>query len=1086
MGNQSVLQAPSTLPDLFCKEKTPEIHQDGNPTFKDGRALEFTAALPDSDSCAENGTVYSNNQIWSPEPCRTCVCDLGIVVCEDEVCEELSGCPAAVTPEGQCCLACATAAATPHGAETQDADSCTEDGKVYSNNQIWYPDPCRVCICDMGTVVCEDVVCEDVGDCEATEVPEGACCPVCAAAARRPNTADAETDTCTENGKVYANDDMWNPEPCRICVCDAGTAVCEDVVCEDLGDCREAVTPDGECCPVCVTAASTSTPGTGPTAAADENKGESCAVDGQVYGHDDIWKPEPCRVCVCDNGVAVCDEVQCETVPNCDKVVTPEGECCPVCSTYASASRMIDINCSHVQVDKQCNDIFQRNLQGFAGPQGFDGEPGVPGNPGEPGAPGHPSHPGCAVQTTVCEMLLFQGEAGPRGPPGSTGVPSLYPLSPPFLFRVPVVARDSQEMLESQDQWWEILLSSSFTFYTQNFPLISVLLKLSLNLNVSVRRVSRVIEDQKVQQENPELTENLVLQGTSGTPGAMGAPGPLGKRGASGDVGKPGPLGEAGPTGVRGSQGQQGPRGDAGHGGPPGPTGQQGAEGTDGAPGSRGQTGLAGVQGPAGLLGPAGPPGPQGTTGTEGPKGQLGDGGMPGFKGEAGHKGERGDHGAPGPLGPMGDDGKRGPRGDAGSIGPQGPPGEAGTPGNRGFPGADGLPGQKGLTGLIGAQGAEGKQGPMGSAGEDGKQGPAGSTGNRGAAGPMGLPGPKGFAGDAGKVGEAGSSGPPGQKGLNGKDGEEGAAGPAGPAGPAGKRGEHGPQGLHGFQGLPGMPGPPGESGKPGNEGLAGEAGTGGGTGPRGERGPPGERGEIGPNGLQGPKGGAGGPGTDGPKGSAGPTGGVGEPGGPGLQGMPGERGISGPSGPKGDGHERNVFSLSKRNESELLISSDRVLLERKDSRVKRELMVHGDFLVLLDLLAPVDPTEIRGLTGLRDLLAPQDSEELWVSLDSEEREACWDCQVLLVHRESLEPLEYRAAKGPLAELGYQEPLGQEEMPARRETGEILDQRVWLVFQGLLELKVRWDSPAVQEKLVKMVPKAPLDPKDNLEYGGKW
>lgn len=53
-----------------------------------------------------------------------------------------------------------------------------------------------------------------------------------------------------------------------------------------------------------------------------------------------------------------------------------------------------DINCSHVQVDKQCNDIFQRNLQGFAGPQGFDGEPGVPGNPGEPGAPGHPSHPG--------------------------------------------------------------------------------------------------------------------------------------------------------------------------------------------------------------------------------------------------------------------------------------------------------------------------------------------------------------------------------------------------------------------------------------------------------------------------------------------------------------------------------------------------------------------------------------------------------------------------------------------------------------------------------------------------------------------
>lgn len=33
---------------------------------------------------------------------------------------------------------------------------------------------------------------------------------------------------------------------------------------------------------------------------------------------------------------------------------------------------------------------------------------------------------------------------------------------------------------------------------------------------------------------------------------------------------------------------------------------------------------------------------------------------------------------------------------------------------------------------------------------------------------------------------------------------------------------------------------------------------------------------------------------------------------------------------------------------------------------------------------------------GLQDLLAPQDSEASWVSLDSEEREACWDCQVLL------------------------------------------------------------------------------------------
>lgn len=72
------------------------------------------------------------------------------------------------------------------------------------------------------------------------------------------------------------------------------------------------------------------------------------------------------------------------------------------------------------------------------------------------------------------------------------------------------------------------------------------------------------------------------------------------------------------------------------------------------------------------------------------------------------------------------------------------------------------------------------------------------------------------------------------------------------------------------------------------------------------------------------------------------------------------------------------------------------------------------------------------GLMGLQDLLAPQDREELWVSLDSEEREACWDCQVLLVHQEKPELQESRGAQGPLVELVYQEPPGQEETPALR------------------------------------------------------
>lgn len=71
-------------------------------------------------------------------------------------------------------------------------------------------------------------------------------------------------------------------------------------------------------------------------------------MDGQVHHHDDIWKPEPCRVCICDNGVAMCEEVQCKLLTNCEKFITTEGACCPVCDTFASASRRIgEVNLQH-------------------------------------------------------------------------------------------------------------------------------------------------------------------------------------------------------------------------------------------------------------------------------------------------------------------------------------------------------------------------------------------------------------------------------------------------------------------------------------------------------------------------------------------------------------------------------------------------------------------------------------------------------------------------------------------------------------------------------------------------------------------
>lgn len=57
--------------------------------------------------------------------------------------------------------------------------------------------------------------------------------------------------SCTLEGQLYNDKDVWKPEPCQICVCDSGTIMCDEVICEDTSDCADPIIPDGECCPIC-------------------------------------------------------------------------------------------------------------------------------------------------------------------------------------------------------------------------------------------------------------------------------------------------------------------------------------------------------------------------------------------------------------------------------------------------------------------------------------------------------------------------------------------------------------------------------------------------------------------------------------------------------------------------------------------------------------------------------------------------------------------------------------------------------------------------------------------------------------------
>ncbi|XP_007529234.1 extracellular matrix protein 2 isoform X2 [Erinaceus europaeus] len=56
-----------------------------------------------------------------------------------------------------------------------------------------------------------------------------------------------------------------------------------------------------------------------------------CVVNGMVMYNRAVWSPEPCITCLCSNGRVLCDETTCPP-QTCLQTVTPEGECCPVCS----------------------------------------------------------------------------------------------------------------------------------------------------------------------------------------------------------------------------------------------------------------------------------------------------------------------------------------------------------------------------------------------------------------------------------------------------------------------------------------------------------------------------------------------------------------------------------------------------------------------------------------------------------------------------------------------------------------------------------------------------------------------------------
>ncbi|KAI8481499.1 hypothetical protein Bbelb_407920 [Branchiostoma belcheri] len=167
------------------------------------------------------------------------------------------------------------------------------------------PEMCGECNCSEEGLSCRAVGCPLRNPpCQNPVDIATRCCPVCA-------DDGNVTVGCLYNGAIIPVGEEYKPDDCTTCTCPAAGAepVCVAQACIALY-CPNPVHIVGQCCPVC--------PG--------------CLYDGVLIPVGSNYKPDPCTFCPCPyaGATVVCAVVDC-AAPPCTNVVTPPGQCCPVC-----------------------------------------------------------------------------------------------------------------------------------------------------------------------------------------------------------------------------------------------------------------------------------------------------------------------------------------------------------------------------------------------------------------------------------------------------------------------------------------------------------------------------------------------------------------------------------------------------------------------------------------------------------------------------------------------------------------------------------------------------------------------------------
>ncbi|XP_065889325.1 chordin-like [Dysidea avara] len=202
--------------------------------------LSLTAAFPILQPVEDILTPFENDTAEIQAKCRNVPCPK-------------LRCSKTILKEGDCCWTCDT---------TETTLGCLVDGEAYEELSMVpsnSSDPCEVCHCCLGEVVCSGIfqACPQL-KCNLDQilVEEEECCPRCA----DDNNVIPKSATCEQNGITYQDGDVWNPYfpkfgvlKCSNCTCKNGSIVCEKLSCPPVRECTadDPVEETTICCPKC-------------------------------------------------------------------------------------------------------------------------------------------------------------------------------------------------------------------------------------------------------------------------------------------------------------------------------------------------------------------------------------------------------------------------------------------------------------------------------------------------------------------------------------------------------------------------------------------------------------------------------------------------------------------------------------------------------------------------------------------------------------------------------------------------------------------------------------------------------------------